>query len=58
MTSDLDVSAEDLMRDATKRIRRMLPAVSVYSLTPEQVETLVAGAFERSRELLQNVDAS
>ena len=46
------VGAEDLMRDATKRIRRLLPFVALYTLTEEELGAVVGSAFAQSKVAL------
>jgi hypothetical protein len=52
MLDGLQVSSEDLMRDATKRLRRILPSVAVYSMSEAGLSELVAAAFSESSEAL------
>jgi len=50
---DLTVSAEALMRDATKRLRRALPYRSIYSLPASHLDDAVEQAFRESRAVLE-----
>lgn len=49
----LTISSEDLMRDATKRIRRMLAYRALYSLPERQLLQAVRQAFDESRTVLE-----
>lgn len=51
-------SAEDLMRDATKRLRRLLPISAVYSLAEPELMDLVSSAFDESEKALSKAGPS